>query len=159
MRVSLFCFVWSKLFFFEWANIFKTKFPKNTTFVIISLNFGNSQWSSSKNFFIVSMIGLHTWNNKVRSKIWGKRSILLFLFENQFFFFLDLKLKLPFQPFTGTWKLETVLRSKILPQMRTLWSNQSLVLKLVKHVYVMYILTFLCWILIRNHINNVLDKS
>ena len=28
-----------RILFFEWEKIFKTKFPKNTTFLIISLNF------------------------------------------------------------------------------------------------------------------------
>ena len=40
---------------FEWAKIFKTKFPKNTTFVIISLHFGNDQSNSKKNAFIGKM--------------------------------------------------------------------------------------------------------
>ena len=67
--------------FFDWAKIFKKIFK---TFVIISLNFWNNQWSSRKNFFIVSVLGLHTWSSKIRST--------------------NLKLKLPFHPFIDAWK-------------------------------------------------------
>ena len=73
--------------FFEWAKILKTKFPKNRTFVINSLNFWNNQQNSWKNFFIVSIIDLHTWNSKVRSKNWEKWSFVFLLFENHFLWF------------------------------------------------------------------------
>ena len=95
-------------FNFEWAKILKTNFQKNTAFVIISLNFWNNHWNSRKNLFIVSMIGLHIWNSKIRSKNWEKWSFVFFL-------------RKPI--FVIPKKLETLLRSKILPQMRTLWSN------------------------------------
>ena len=55
----------------------KQNFQK-TTFVIISLNFWNNQWNSRKNFFTVSMTGLHTWNNKIRSENWEKWSFVFF---------------------------------------------------------------------------------
>ena len=45
--------------FFWVGKNFKTKCLKNT-FVIISIHFWNNQWNSMKNFFIVSIIGLHT---------------------------------------------------------------------------------------------------
>ena len=69
---------------FEWAKIFKTKFPENTTFVIISLIFWNNQWNARKILFIVSMIGLHTSNSKIRSKNWEKWSIVCFFFFSFF---------------------------------------------------------------------------
>ena len=74
-------------FFFEWAKLFKTKFPKSTIFVLISLNFGNNWWNSRKYFFIVNMIGLDTWNSKIRSKDRKKWSFVFFIFENQFLWF------------------------------------------------------------------------
>ena len=122
-------------FLFWVGKIFKTKFPKITTFVIISLNFLNNQWNYRKNFFIVSMIGLHTWNSKIRSKNWEKWSFVFFSLKTNF---CDLKLKLLSRPLLIPEKLETMLRSKVLPQMRTLWSNYSLDLKLVKHARYVY---------------------
>ena len=87
--------------FFEWAKIFETKLPKNTTFVIISLNFRNNQWNSRKNLFTVRMIGLHTWSSKLGVKI-EKNGHLYFLSLK--INFCDLQLKLPFQLFIDTWK-------------------------------------------------------
>ena len=79
--------------FFWVGKNFQNKFPKNTTFVIISLNFWNDQWNSRKKFFIVSMIGLQTWNSKIKGKNWEKWSFVFFLFENQI---LWLKSKITF---------------------------------------------------------------
>ena len=53
---------------------------------------------SRKNFFMVSMIGLNTWNSKIRSKNWEKWSFVFFLLENHFFY---LKLMMMMNCFYG----------------------------------------------------------
>ena len=75
--------------FFVFAKNFKTKFPKNLTLVITSLYFWNNQGNFRKNFFILSMTGLHTyiWNSKIESKYWGTRSLVFVPFEKQLSWF------------------------------------------------------------------------
>ena len=75
--------------FFVFTKNFKTKFPKNTTLAITSLYFWNNQQNFRKNFFILSMTGLHTyiWNSKIENKNWGKRSLVFILFEKQLSWF------------------------------------------------------------------------
>ena len=86
--------------FFWVGKIFKTKFPKNTTFMIISLNFWNNQWNSRKNLFIVWLVYIHE-TVKLGVKIEKNGHLCFFSLKTNF---CDLKLKLPFQPFLDSRK-------------------------------------------------------
>ena len=73
--------------FFWVGKNFQNKISKKQDICDNFLNFWNNQRNSWKNFFIVSIIGLHTWNSKVRSKNWEKWSCVFLLFENHFLWF------------------------------------------------------------------------
>ena len=110
----------------EWIAIYQFPiFTLRAPFFWVGKNFQNKIFKKHNlcyNFLfeiinvIMSMISLHTWN----SKNWEKWSFVFF----PFFFLLRFKTKITFPALLLIpKKLETVLSSKILPQMKTLWSN------------------------------------